>query len=204
MKLYYSKGACSLAIRITLHEAQVDFSSEAVNLKTKQTDSGRSFLEINPKGSVPVVVLDNGETLTEGTAIQVYLADHYGLADLLPPLSDFRRYRVLEWLNFVATDIHKSCGPLFNADVPEALREQLFRPLLRKKLDFIEQNLQKQVYLGGTSASLADNYLFVILRWLGALQIDIKDYPALTRYFNQMMTRPAVQKALQEEALTTA
>jgi glutathione S-transferase len=189
MKLYYSKGACSLAIRITLHEAQVDFSSEAVNLKTKQTDSGRSFLEINPK---------------EGTAIQVYLADHYGLADLLPPLSDFRRYRVLEWLNFVATDIHKSCGPLFNADVPEALREQLFRPLLRKKLDFIEQNLQKQVYLGGTSASLADNYLFVILRWLGALQIDIKDYPALTRYFNQMMTRPAVQKALQEEALTTA
>lgn len=202
MKLYYSKGACSLAVRITLHEAEIEFASEAVNLKTKQTEGGKNYLDINPKGSVPALQLDNGEILTEGNVIQVWLADHYGVMDLLPPLSDFRRYRVLEWLNFISTELHKNCSPLFNPEVPEALRETVFRPLLQRKLNTVEQYLQKQVYLGGESVSLADSYLFVILRWLGALKVELAKYPALLRYFNQMTTRPSVQKALQEEMIS--
>lgn len=201
MKLYYSRGACSLSVRITLHEAGVQFAAESVNLKTKKTESGKNFLEINPKGAVPVIELDDGEILTENTSIHIYLADHYGLNHLLPPLSDFNRYRVLEWLSYVASDVHKACSPLFNPEVPADIADNLFRPLLRKKLDYIEHCLQKQVYLGGDTASLADHYFFAILGWLGALKINISDYPALKRYYNQMKTRPAVQRAMQEEEL---
>ena len=201
MKLYYSVGACSFAIRITLNEADIQFSSEAVDLKTKKTENGRNFLEINPKGAVPVLVLDNGETLTEGAAIQLYLVDHYGVDSLLPPLSDFRRYRILEWFNFVATELHKSCTPLFNPAMTEEVGETIFRPQLRKKLQFAEQYLQTHVYLGGESVSVADHYLFVVLRWLGTLKVDIAQFPALMRYFNRMHSRPSVQKSLQEEGL---
>jgi len=199
MKLYYSKGACSLSVRITLHEAGVNFIAESVNLKTKKTATGKNFLDINPKGAVPVIELDNGEILTENTAIHIYLADHYGLNQLLPPLSDFARYRVLEWLSYIASDVHKACSPLFNPATPAELCDTLFRPNLRKKLDYIEHYLQNQVYLGGDTPSLADHYFFVILGWLSALKLDISDFPALKRYHNQMKTRPAVQHALREE-----
>lgn len=204
MKLYYSRGACSLAVRITLHEAGVNFTTESVSLKDKKTESGKNFLNISPKGAVPVIELDNGEILTENTAIQIYLADHYGLHQLLPPLSDFNRYRVLEWLSYVGSDVHKSCSPLFNAAVPAELVDNLFRPLLRKKFEYTDQCLQKQVYLGGDTACIADHYFFAILGWLGTLKIDISDYPALKRYYNQMKARPAVQRAMREEELIKA
>jgi len=201
MKLYYSPGACSLAVRITLNEATIDFTSIAVDLKTKQTEMSQDFLNITLKGTVPVLELDNAELLTENIAIQTYLADHYGLESLLPPLSDFRRYRILEWISFVASDLHKSFSPFFNPLVTAEIKEKIFLPLLRNKLTFVEQFLQKNIYLGGNTVSIADHYCFVVLRWLRAVKIDIETFPAIARYFNQMKIRPAVALSLEEENL---
>src|SRR5688572_12009519 len=113
MKLYYSKGACSLAVRIILHEIGAACEFEAVDLATKKTETGMDFLKINPKGAVPTLILDDKAILTENAVIQQYLAEKYHATQLLPPLGDMKRYRVLEWLNFISTDLHKSCGPLF-------------------------------------------------------------------------------------------
>lgn len=201
MKLYYSKGACSLAVRIVLHELNINFDAEAVNLGTKKTASGQDFLAINPKGAVPALVLDNEQVLTENTVIQQYLADHFNGNHLLPAMGDIKRYRVLEWLNFVSTDLHKGCSPLFNAKLAEEIKDSIFRPALVNKLKYAEQQLAQHDYLLGNKFSLADAYLFVINRWLPHLGIDVNPFPALMRYQQRLKQRNAIQQALQEEGL---
>src|SRR5437870_2266196 len=113
MKLYYSKGACSLAVRILINELNISCKYEAVNLKTKETETGKNFYEINPKGAVPTLILENNNVLTENAVIHQYLADQQKAHHLLPNLNDFKRYQVLEWLNFIATELHKGFSPLF-------------------------------------------------------------------------------------------
>ncbi len=202
MKLYYSKGACSLAVRIILHEIGAACEFESVNLKTKQTETGQNFQDINPKGSVPALVLDNQEVLTENAVIQQYLADTYKATHLLPPAPDFQRYRVLEWLNFIAADLHKGCGPLMKPALPEDIKENILRPVLNQKLRYLSQHLGQTTYLCGDQFTLADGYLFVILFWFPAFQAKWADWPVLSKYFNQLKERPAIQKALAEEGLT--
>jgi glutathione S-transferase len=200
MKLYYSKGACSLAVRIALYEMEIPCEFEAVNLKTKQTEKDVNFLTINPKGSVPALLLDNQEVLTENAVIQQYLADNHVASSLLP-IAGLRRFRILEWLNFISTDLHKACSPLFNAKVPDEIKQEIFQPILKNKLSFVETHLKDNQYLMGELFSLADDYLFVVLVWLPGLHISLSDYPHLQRYFSLVKQRPMVQKALRDEGI---
>ncbi len=202
MKLYYSKGACSLAVRILLHEIGVACAFGSVHLKTKQTETGQDFLSINPKGSVPALALDNQEVLTENAVIQQYLADTYQATHLLPPVPDFRRYRVLEWLNFIAADLHKGCGLLMKPTLSEDIKENVFRPVLNQKLQYLSERLEQTPHLCGEQFSLADAYLFVILSWFPAFKVKWADWPVLSKYFSQLKERSAIQKALAEEGLS--
>ena len=201
MKLYYSKGACSLAVRITLNEIETPCDYEAVDLKAKKTETGADYFKINPKGSVPALVLDNQEVLTENAAIQQYLADEYKATRLLPPAGNFNRYRVIEWLNFISTDLHKNCGPLFNSNIPDNLKEEIFKPILKSKLNIAEQRLSQRKFLMGDEFTLPDGYLFVILRWVPNFGIELSEWPNLSRYFAELKKRKSVHQALEQEGL---
>ena len=199
MKLYYSKGACSLVVRILIHEMQLPCEYEAVNLGTKITVNGTDFLTINPKGAVPVLITDDNSVLTENAVIQQYLADTYQAHQLLPPLGDFQRYRVLEWVNFITTEIHKSFSPIFNANIPDAFKEGVITPILQTKFAIVNQALEKNQYLMGKQFTLPDAYLFVMLLWAASKKIDLKKYPNLIRFFSELKQRKAIIEALAEE-----
>lgn len=201
MKLYYAKGTCSLAVRIVINELELPCEFESVNLKTKKTSSEQDFLQINPKGSVPVLLTDENEVLTENAVIQQYLADTYHATQLLPTTDNFKRYRILEWLNFISTELHKGCGPLFHPGIPIEMKNNLFKPALKAKLSYVEKNLQKK-FLLGEEFTLADPYLFVILTWMPHFKITIAEWPQLTRYYNELTQRPSIKKSLQEEGLS--
>lgn len=201
MKLYYSKGACSLAVRIILNETELDAEFEAVNLKTKVTETNINFLTINPKGSVPVLEIKPNKILTENVVILQYLCDISNATELLPPVGDMKRYRVLEWLNYITSELHKSIGILFNPVISEDLKEQIFIPLVKTKLDYINNQLANSSYLLGEEFTLPDAYLFVVLRWTHTLQIDLKGWAHLTKFFNKAHTRESVQTALKTEGI---
>lgn len=201
MKLYYKKGACSLAVRILIHELGIPCEFEAVDLKTKKTETGADFLKINPKGAVPTLVLDNKEVLTENAVIQQYLADHQKANHLLPATNDLKRYRVLEWLNFVSTDLHKNCAPFYNPNMPEDVKENIYKPIVRNKLTFVEQHLMQNPYIAGKEFTLPDSYLFVVLSWMPSLKIDLTEWPHVNKYFANIKNRKSVQQSLQEEGL---
>lgn len=200
MKLYYSKGACSLAVRIVIHEIGTPCEFESVNLQTKKTEKDADFLAINSKGAVPTLVLDDGAVLTENSVIQQYLADKFHASELLPPLTDFKRYRVLEWLNYVSTELHKGFGPLFNAKVSET-DKALFTEILKKKLSFVDQHLSRNKYLLHDLFTLPDAYLFVMLLWLRKFKIDLAEWPHLTRYYDDLKARRSIQQSTEEEGI---
>lgn len=202
MKLYYSKGACSLAIRILIHEMNIACEFELVNLAAKQTEKGEDYWAINSKGSVPALLTDDNQLLTENAIIQQYLADTYQATQLLPAIGDFKRYRVLEWLNFVSTDLHKGFNPFFNSQVPQELRDTVFMPILKKRFAFVDKHLANLRYLNGDQFTLPDAYLFVVSQWLVAFNVDTAEWTNLHRYLQEIKQRPAVQKALIEEGLS--
>jgi glutathione S-transferase len=201
MKLYYSKGACSLSVHITINEMGLPCEWIAVDLKTKKTKDGDDFYKINPKGEVATLQLDNGEILTENAVILQYLADQYKRADLLPPPSDFKRYKILEWVNFITTDIHKGFGPLFNSEVPLEVKERIFIPALKRKFALVDAHLTDQEFIAADHYTLPDGYLFVMITWLFAFKIELSEWKALAAYFERIKARPAVQKSLDEEGL---
>jgi glutathione S-transferase len=201
MKLYYTPSVCSLAVRIILHELDIAFEFEAVNLRTKQTASGADYLQINPKGPVPTLVLDNNEILTENVVILQYLADTHHALQLLPAVGDFNRYRCLEWLNFASTDLHRNCAPLFGSRFSEETKNAVFRPILKNKLNLLNDHLQDNTYLMGDQFTLGDSYVLVILIWLAQLQTDMREWPNLVRYFTTLKQRKSVQLSLAEEDL---
>lgn len=202
MKLYFSKGACSLSVRIALHETGIASEFESVDLKTKKTASGEDYFTINPKGAVPALRLDDNSVLTENAAIQQYLADRAHATHLLPEVGNIDRYRVLECLSFISSDVHKGFGPLFSAEVPEELKEKIFRPSLMKKFLYLDKHLAKNKFLKGNEFTLPDGYLFVVSRWIPAVKMDMSQLPNLARYMNDVKARKAVQQALQEEGLS--
>lgn len=202
MKLYYAKSVCSLAVRVIIHELGILCEYESVNLKTKMTETGKNYLAINPKGSVPLLQLDNDEVLSENAVILQYLADQHHAILLLPPLGTIERYRVLEWLNFVSTDLHRYCAPLFWTRFSEEIKKNVFLPILTKKLDFVDNHLKNHSFLMGNQFTLGDSYLLVILVWVAILKMDMQQWPNLKKYFNRLTTKPSVIKALQEEELS--
>jgi glutathione S-transferase len=202
MKLYYTKGACSLVVRIIMNELELPCEFESVDLKTKKTESGDDFLAINPKGAVPTLKLNNGEILTENAVILQYLADHASATSLLPAVGDLKRYRVLEWLNYITTELHKGFGPLFNGAIPQEVKEQVFIPVIEKKFASINAHLQQHQYLYGNHFTLPDAYLYVMVRWASSFKINLNERTHLTRYFDEISKRKSVEKSLKEEGLS--
>lgn len=201
MKLYYSKGACSLAVRIVINELGLACQYETVDLASKKTETGEDFLKINPKGSVPALLLDNKQLLTENMVIQQYLADTHPAAGLLPTVGDFARYRVLEWLTYIGTELHKGFSPLFNPSIDAKIKSEIFIPILQKRFAYLNQQIGDKKFLMGDRFTLPDAYLFVMMSWAERFSLDCSNCPNLLRYHSDLKSYPAVKKSLQEEKL---
>ena len=198
MKLFYSPGACSQAPHIVLHETGFAHEAVKVDLKAKTIESGGNYLDINPKGAVPALELDNGEVLTENAVILQYLGDRASLGDLLPGLGDFRRYRVLEWVNFITTEVHKGFGPLFAPNAGDDVKA--FATVnVKKKLDHVEASFGGP-FLMGDALTVADAYLFVMTGWAENM-FGLDQWPKLAEFRATMMERDAVRHALKHEGL---
>ncbi len=193
MKLYYSPGACSLSPHIVASEAGIAVTLAKVDLKTHKTADGGDYYQVNPKGYVPALVLDDGRMLTEGPAIVQYLADLKPDMGLIPR-SGFERYKVIEWLTFINGEIHKAFSVLFGKDETAKIAA---REKLGQRFAYVGQALGENLYLTGDGFTLADAYLFVMLRWAGKLHVAVPDN--LARLRDRIAARPAVHKALQEE-----
>jgi len=199
MKLYYSPGACSQAPHILLHEIGLDHDAVRVDLKTKKLEDGSDYLAINPKGSVPALQLDSGEVLTENAVILQYLGDRASWPEVLPPLGDFRRYRVLEMVNFITTELHKRFSFLFSNASDETksfVTEQLI-----KKLDWIDERLGTGPFLLGNDLTLPDTYLFVMTRWTDKVLRELERWPNLKAFYERMQQRDSVRHVLRFEGL---
>ena len=203
MKLYYSPGACSQAPHILLHEIGLNHEAAKVDLKAKTLEDGSDYLKVNPKGAVPALELDSGEVLTENAVILQYLGDRAAWPEVLPPLGDFRRYRVLEMTNFITTELHKGFGPLFSPDASEETKA-FARKNLEKKLASIDGELGEGPYLFGANLTLPDPYLFVIAGWAEKMLGGLDRWPNLKEFRARMTERPAVQHVLRSEGLLQA
>jgi glutathione S-transferase len=197
MKLYYAPGACSQAAHILLHETGLEHSSEAIDVRNKKRADGSDYFDVNPKGAVPALELD-GEVLTENGAILQYIGDKAGDEALLPA-SGMPRYRVIEWLSHLGSDVHKSFSPLFNPASSDEVKASA-RELVAKRLDFLESRMDGD-YLSGNKMSVADPYLFAMLGWTKNVGIDLARWPRLTAFRNRMAQREAVQAVLKAEGL---
>lgn len=200
MKLYYSPGACSLSPHIVALEAGLACEIVRASTKTHQLDDGSDYYRINPLGYVPFLVLDDGQTLREGPVIVQYLADQVPEKQLIPAVGSMKRYRVLEWLNFIGTELHKSFGPLFKPSTPEDYKPVL-RKDLRSRFEWVEQQLVGKTYLMGEQFTVADAYLFTVSNWAQYVGLELTDLPSLQAYLGRVAGRPAVQAALRAEGL---
>jgi len=200
MKLYYAPGACSLSPHIALREAGYNVDLVKVDLASKKTETGEDFYAIAAKGQVPALKLDNGEILTEGSAIVQYVADQQPETKLAPAAGSLARYRLVEWLNYVATEMHKAVGALFNSKYSDDTK-QIMKDALKPKFDYLTAQLQKHPFLMGDTFTVADGYLFTILSWTSHVGVDLSKWRVLTDYVARIAGRPAVQAALNAEGL---
>lgn len=198
MKLYYSPGACSLASHIALREAGLPFDLVRASTKTHQLDDGSSYYEINPKGYVPLLELDDGQRLTENPAVLQYIADRAPDKQLAPPSGSMERYRLQEWLGFVGTEMHKQFGPLFQPGFGDDVKAA-FKDKIRKRLEWTDGQLAGKRYLMGERYTVPDGYLYVVLTWAGPMGIDLGPFKNLQAFKQRMEERPAVKAALQAE-----
>ena len=203
MKLYYAPGACSLSPHIALSESGLPFELVKVDLRAKKLENGDDYLQVNPKGSVPALGLDDGSVLTEGPAIVQMIADKVGGGKLAPELGSNERYRLQEWLNFISTDLHKSFGPLFSPVLADDAKA-FFKDRVMGKFKYIDSQLAGRDYLMGSQFTVADGYLFTILTWADRMKFDLSALPNLVAYKNRVAARPKVQEALAKEGLMQA
>jgi glutathione S-transferase len=199
MKLYFSPGACSLAPHIVLRELGLPHARIKVDLRAGKTEDGADYRQINPKGYVPTLELDSGERMTEAAVLLQYLADRAPAAGLAPAAGTMKRYRLQEWLNFIATEIHKGFGPLWKADSTEDEKQRV-RARLGARLDWLARQLDGREYLAGRF-SIADAYLFTLLNWGQWTGVDLAAWPTLQRYVARVAARPKVAEALRAEGL---
>ena len=199
MILYYSPGACSQAPHILLHEIGLEHDAKRVDLRAKTLEDGSDYLEVNPKGAVPALQLESGEVLTENAVILQFLGDRASWPEVLPPLGEFRRYRVLELVNFITTELHKRFSFLFNRDASDEVKQFVTRDL-SKKLDWIDERLGAGPFLMGEELTLPDPYLFVISGWAEKM-IGLENWPNLRAFRERMLQRPSVRHVLRFEGL---
>jgi glutathione S-transferase len=203
MKLYYSPGACSLSPHIALHEAGLAHELVKVDLKAKKTENGDDFTSINPKGQVPALMLDNGEILTEGPVIVQAIADKAAGKNLAPAAGSPERYRLQEWLNFITTELHKNFSPLFQPVIPDDVKT-FFKDRIMGKFKYADSKLAGQDYLMGKQFTVADGYLFVMLKWAERTGLDLSAFKNLMTFKDRVAARPNVQAALKMEGLLKA
>jgi len=202
MKLYYWPGACSLSPHIVSREAgiHIDLAQLDRSAERKAPD-GTTLASINPKNQVPALKLDDGHVITEGPVIARYLADKAPASGLLPPPGTMERYRVEEWQNFVASELHKTFGPMFRPTTPEEYKAAS-RDYLAHRFNWIDQELAGKQYLTGDKFTVADAYLFTVLRWSPRVGVDLAKWPNITAFMARVAARPKVQEALKAEGLS--
>lgn len=200
MKLYYLPGACSLASFISLLEAGVKFEHAPVDRKTKKTPDGEDLLQLNPKGYVPTLKLDNGEVLTENSALLAYIGDLNPAARLIPAAGTLERFRVHEWLSYINGELHKNFGMLFNPATPEAMKD-MAKQNIDKRLSYVEDRLGGKTFLTGDNFTVADAYLYVVLSWRGRVGVGIEKFPKVGAFFERVADRPSVRAARKAEGL---
>ena len=203
MKLYYSPGACSLSPHIALLEAGLPYDLVKVDLRAKKLENGDDFLKVNPKGQVPALALDSGELITEGPVIVQMIADKAAGKNLAPARDSTERYKLLEWLNFITTELHKNFGPMFSPVLADEAKA-FFKDRVMAKFKYIDSQLTGRDYLMGNHFTVADGYLFTMLSWAERLKFDLSDMPNLVAYKARVGARPKVQEALVKEGLMKA
>jgi len=199
MNLYYAPGACSLAPHIVMREAGFPVELKKVDLKAKQFEGG-DYKQVNGKGYVPAVKLDDGSVLTEAPVIMQYLADQKPDTGLAPKAGSMDRYRLQEWLNFITSELHKGMGNFFNPAITEDWRKAV-TDRLSIRMDWLSKQLEGRKYLMGDKFTVADAYLFVILNWAAPSKFDLSKWPTLQEYHKRVAARPKVQEALKAEGL---
>ena len=201
MKLYYLTGACSLASYICLIEAGVTFEPVEVERGTKKTADGKDYNSINPMGYVPALVLDDGSVLTENVAVLTYIATLDPAGRLAPKPGSMEHFRLLEWLAYISSEIHKVVGVIFRSASSEDVKKSAREAALHR-LAFIERSLEDRPFLTGAAFTVADAYLYVVLSWQQRLELDISGMPKLTAFYERCRARPSVQRARKEEGLS--
>ena len=199
-KLYGAPGACSLAAHIALHEAGLTFNYVPVDLRTRQTSDGRSLADLNSKGYVPVLELEDGQILTEVPVVLQYIADLAPEKGLAPPAGVLPRYRLQEWLSFINSELHKAFGPLFMPGASEEAKAQS-RARVLQRLTWVDAQLAGRTYLVGEQFTVADVYLFVVAGWTKFTGIDVQELTRLGSYLGRIAQRPAVEAAMRAEGL---
>ena len=203
MKLYYSPGACSLSPHIALLEAGLPYDLVKVDLRAKKLENGDDFLKVNPKGQVPALALDSGELVTEGPVIVQMIADKAAGKNLAPARDSAERYKLLEWLNFITGELHKNFSPLFNPAIPDEVKN-FFRDRIMGKFKYLDAQLAGHDYLMGKQFSVADGYLYTMLRWADGHKFDLSGLKNLMAFKERVAARPKVQEALTKEGLMKA
>jgi glutathione S-transferase len=200
LKLYYSPGACSLSPHIALREAGLAFTLEKTDLRSKQTASGEDIRKENPKGMVPVLVLDDGDVLTEGPAIVQFIADQNPSSGLAPAAGTRARYHLMEWLNFVTSELHKNYSPLFNPNAPEDYKK-LVHTALAARYTYVNEKLAGKSYLMGEQFTVADGYLFTVTNWARIVKVDLTPYANVLAFQERVRHRPHVVEAIKAEGI---
>ncbi|MFC4170571.1 glutathione transferase GstA [Microvirga sp. GCM10011540] len=200
MKLYYTPGACSLAVHIAAREAGLPLTLEKVDLATRKTETGADFAAINPKGYVPAVAMPEGEVLTEAAALLLFVADRQPEAGLAPAPATMERHRLHEWLAFISSEIHKGFGPLWNPSTPDSVK-QATKDKLAQRFTYLDKVLAQQPFLTGERFTVADAYLFTVTNWANYHAVDLAPYGNLRAFLDRVAARPKVQEALATEGL---
>lgn len=203
MKLYYSPGACSLSPHIALLEAGLPYDLVKVDVRAKKLENGDDYLAVNPKGQVPALRLDSGEVVTEGPVIVQIIADKVADKHLAPARDSAERYKLLEWLNFITTELHKNFSPLFNPAIPDEVKA-FFKDRIMGKFRYADSQLAGREYLMGKQFTVADGYLYTMLRWADGHKLDLSALPNLMAFKARVEARPKVQEALVKEGLAKA
>jgi glutathione S-transferase len=203
MKLYYSPGACSLAPHIVSREAGLPVELIKVDLGARKTEKGEDYLAINSKGYVPAVRLDDGQVMTEVATLLQYLADQKPQSNLIPAFGTTERYRAMEWLNFIGSEIHKGFGPLWDPKI-SADAKTAIKGKLASRLKWLDRELEGRDYLAGKQFSVADAYAFTVLNWASMLDVDLKPYPNIRAFMERIAARPKVKEAMRAEGLLKA
>jgi len=203
MKLYYSPGACSLSPHIALLEAGLPYDLVKVDVRAKKLENGDDYYQINPKGQVPALGLDSGEVMTEGPVIVQMIADQAAAKNLAPARDSAERYKLQEWLNFTTTELHKNFSPLFNPAIPDEVKA-FFKDRIMGKFKYADEKLAGRDYLMGKQFTVADGYLYTMLRWADGNKMDLSALPNLMAFKDRVGARPKVQEALTKEGLMKA